>query len=377
MGFDSYHFTLIFVIFYLSSVNQIYYTKWYFEIINKRTLSSIYSIKLVNVTNAPALSRNITDHLIDPISSNHVVSSITTDSILKSNQSFYPITEYLKIPRPKTIAFTYLRNSGFANRFRSMRGALLLAMLNNASFCFNFDSYYSVMDDQLSILKCKHNVSGIKWDDRYIISRFQGNQCNYSVQQNTKIESCYDMFNLLKQCSNFTTDLMRINPLIPRDNLQYYLSKFFFRPKPYIVSYGNSIISKMNGTKVGIQLRFGGSSAYSKEQFHFLEPDNLDSLINKTKSILDKINTQYTVFLSTDSYLGKHVISSLNVPYLTAEKYQVGHTGREKLENLQRAITDLYILSKCNVIITTWYSSFGDLARLLSNLKAYYILSNL
>ena len=129
MGFDSYHFTLIFVIFYLSSVNQIYYTKWYFEIINKRTLSSIYSIKLVNVTNAPALSRNITDHLIDPISSNHVVSSITTDSILKSNQSFYPITEYLKIPRPKTIAFTYLRNSGFANRFRSMRGALLLAML--------------------------------------------------------------------------------------------------------------------------------------------------------------------------------------------------------------------------------------------------------
>ena len=195
MGFDSYHFTLIFVIFYLSSVNQVYYARWYIEIINKITLSSIYSIKLVNVTNAFSLSRNYTDHLIDPISSNHVVSSITTDSILKSNYSFYPITEYLKKPRSKTIAFTYLPYSGFANRFRSLRGALLLAMLNNASFCFNYDSYYSVMDNQLSILKCKHNVSGIKWDDRYIISRFQGNQCNYSVQQNTKIESCYDMFN--------------------------------------------------------------------------------------------------------------------------------------------------------------------------------------
>ena len=376
MVFATYHLLHLIVFIYFISLNQVYLTQWNYGFFTKVSISSIYSMKTINIANRFATSNNNTNHHVQLISSNNTVSRIKNDSVFEMNRFFYPITQYLKKTREKTLVFTYMRASGFANRLRAMRGALLMAMLNNASFCVNYDGYFSVMDNQVSILKCKQKISGAKWDDMYLKSRFQGNPCNYHIQQNTEIVTCYDLLMYFKKCSNFTTDLKRINPLIPTDNLPYYLSKFFFRPKPQIVSYGNYLISKMNGTRVGIQLRFGGSSAYSKEKGTFLNPDKLDNIQERIRSLLNLLINPYTVFLSTDSPLGKKVMSSINVPYITAEKYQVGHTRKENISHLQRAVTDLYILSKCSFILRTCKSTFGDLARILSNPRTCYILSN-
>ena len=338
---------------------------------------SILSIIIpYNSTTTTGSSGNNASTSINSVLMNHVSSSLMNVSYSNDINAFYPITRYLQQQRNKTVIYTYFRGSGFANRLRSMRGILILAMLNNANFCINYDNYYSIMDNQLSIMKCKRNISGEKWDVKYTKDRFQQNPCDYQINRNIEVVTFYDMLEYLQKCVNFTTDLRRNNPYLHTDNLVNYLSRFFFRPKPYITNYGNSVLSRMNGTKVGIQLRFGGNSAYAKEPHSFLNPERMDILVNRTKSLLQKIKDPYTIFLSSDSPLAKQMILSLHVPYVTAEKYAIGHTNRDNFTHLQRAITDLYILSKCNVVLFTRYSSYGEMARILSNPHSYNILYN-
>ena len=367
---------VLFAIYSLSSIIQVYTWKLYLEFLSNKPKSILNINILYNSTTITGSSRNISNTSINSVLTNHVSSNLMNESDSNDINDFYPITQYLEQPRNKTVVYTYYQGSGFANRFRSMRGLLILAMLNNASFCINYDSYYSIMDNQLSILKCKRNISVDKWDFKYTENRFQQNPCNYQINQNIEVVTFYDILEHLQKCVNFTADLRRNNPLLQTDNLVYYLSRFYFRPKPYIVNYGNSVLSKMNGTKVGIQLRFGGSSAYAKEPHSFLNPERMDILVNRTKSILKKIKDPYTLFLSSDSPVAKQMVSSLHIPYVTAEKYEIGHTNKDNFIHLQRAITDLYILSKCKVVLFTRYSSYGDMARVLSNPHSYNVLYN-
>lgn len=381
---------LISFIFCLSITYQVYLLKWYSGSSTNQTKSILSSIRNISSSQKRVLSRDISNNSILKWSQNHITSSYKNQSGLKIEavpsfknvstikryQEFYPIIQYLWKPRAKSIVFTYMRGSGFANRLRSMRGLLLLAMLNNASFCVNYDDYYSIMDNQLSILRCKNKISGQKWDNYYVLKRFLNNTCDYKISHNIDAVTCYDISQYILNCTNIMSDLKRYNRLIPTDNIPNYLSRFLFRPKSYLANYGNSVISKLKGTKVGIQLRFGGNLAYSKEKHSFLNPNKIDILLNRTKSILKEIKVPYTVFLSSDSPLGKTLLSSLHVPYISAEKYEIGHTSRNNYSHLQRAITDLYILSKCDIIIHTRYSSYGNMARVLSNPHRYYLLYN-
>lgn len=381
---------LFFSVYYLCTIRQVYLSKWYVGSSINKTMSMLSSIRRVNVTHVSNCSTCNTTHSIDEMDHNHVISSYKNQSALNTNsissinnvslirnyQEFYSITQYLQKPRGISIVFTYMRGSGFANRLRSMRGLLLLAMLNNASFCVNYDDYYSIMDNQLSILRCKKNISGQKWDNNYILKRFLNNTCDYKISNNIDVVTCYDISQYILNCTNIMSDLKRNNEYIPTNNIPNYLSRFLFRPKSYLANYGNSVISKLKGTKVGIQLRFGGNLAYSKEKHSFLNPNKIDILINRTKSILNEIRVPYTVFLSSDSPLGKTLLSSFHVPFISADKYEIGHTSRNNYSHLQRAITDLYILSKCDIIIHTRYSSYGNMARVLSNPHRYYLLYN-
>lgn len=366
----------LFAIFSLSSIIQVYTWKLYLEFFTNNSRSILCTMILYNTTTITGSSRNSTTPSMNSVLTNQVISSLMNESDLNDINDFYPITQYLQQQRNITVVYTYFRGSGFGNRFRSMRGILILAMLNNASFCVNYDNYYSIMDNQLSILKCKRNISGEKWDVKYTDNRFRQNPCNYQINQNIEVITFNDILGYLQKCVNFTKDLRRNNPLLRTDNLVYYLSRFYFRPKPYITNYGNSVLSRMNGTKVGIQLRFGGSSAYAKEPHSFLNPERMDILVNRTKSILKKIIGPYTLFLSSDSPLAKQMMLSLRVPYVTAEKYEIGHTNRNNFTHLQRAITDLYILSKCKVVLVTRYSSYGEIARVISNPHSYNFLYN-
>ena len=54
----------------------------------------------------------------------------------------------------KTITFKPFPGSGFGNHIGGMKGVLLLAILNDARMCVDYDAYFDVMQSSLSILKC-------------------------------------------------------------------------------------------------------------------------------------------------------------------------------------------------------------------------------
>ena len=64
---------------------------------------------------------------------------------------------------------------------------------------------------------------------------------------------------------------------------------------------------------------------------------------------------------------------------MTADVYQIGHTarGRTDYDNsfVKRAVIDLYLLSRCDYLIVTKGSSFGDTAVILSSVNSVFQIS--
>ena len=305
-------------------------------------------------------------------STNTVITRINDGYSSSSNNEFAPLLHYLTISKSKVIIFSPRKGGGFANIFRSIRGILILAMLNNASFCINYDSFFYVMDDQLKVLSCNITIPREKWDHFFIINKFKSNPCDYIIENNIEIITSDDISVILRRCPKFLYDIRKYSSINQTNNLKNYLSRFLFRPKRYITDYGDTILSTMKGMKVGIQLRFGGNISDTKEQFVFLKPNHLQIVLKKINTILNQIKQEYSIFLSCDTVNGKKMLSNLQKPIVTVEKYPIGHSRKNNLLFLQRAITDLYILSKCDILFFTYWSSYGYLARDLSRSKAIY-----
>ena len=145
-------------------------------------------------------------------------------------------------------------------------------MLNNASFCINYDSYFHIMDDQLKVLYCNISIPRQRWDHYYIFQKAKSNPCDYIVENSTEISLSDDISVIFRRCPNFLYDIHKYIDIIQTENINNYLSRFLFKPKKYITDYGDSILSTMKGLKVGIQLRFGGNTSDTKEPFEFLKP---------------------------------------------------------------------------------------------------------
>ena len=129
----------------------------------------------------------------------------------------------------------------------------------------------------------------------------------------------------------------------------------------------------MNGMRIGIQLRFGGSIVNTKECVTFLNITNFNSTLERIKSILSKYPDNHSLFLSTDSNKTVSLLFPLHERIITADKFALGHTY-VKNAFLERTVIDLYILSHCDVIIATIRSSYGGLAIQLSQTSEYYYI---
>ena len=129
----------------------------------------------------------------------------------------------------------------------------------------------------------------------------------------------------------------------------------------------------MNGLRIGIQLRFGGSIANTKEGATFLNITNFNSTLERIKSILSKYPDNHSLFLSSDSNKAISLLSPLHERIITADKFALGHTY-VKDAFLERTVIDLYILSHCDVIIATTRSSYGGLAIQLSETSEHYYI---
>ena len=70
----------------------------------------------------------------------------------------------------------------------------------------------------------------------------------------------------------------------------------------------------------------------------------------------------------TDNAQIKHDLSS-KYPYILTFNSSIGHSEKELLHGYSKVAADslieMYLLSKCDIIVKTYYSSFGDTAQLI------------
>ena len=293
----------------------------------------------------------------------------------KGNSEYNAIVKYLQSTHKNfTIRFAPRPGSGFGNHFRAIRGLLLVSIINNANFCVIYDDYFDIMDNSLAILRCKINETMTQWDQKMTLDQMKKRKCNYYFSKSTEIATSDDLTKQFVKCPKFLSDLMKHITLNRNINVRKYVSRYLFQPKHYIVDYAKSILNNMNGVKVGIQLRFGGSTAAEKEWREFLDPSKMDDVIRQIKRRLNNIQRNYSIFVSSDTPVAVSMLSPLNKQLITANKYSIGHTKLSNTQFMVRALTDIYVLSHCDILFITIDSTYGALAKDLSYGSSFHVL---
>ena len=271
----------------------------------------------------------------------------------------------------KTISFKPFPGSGFGNHIGGMKGVLLLAILNDAIVCVDYDAYFDVMQSSLSILKC-NSIEGRLIDVKTYHSMLVNMNCMPILsEKNVIISSWVSAGSYILKCDSVRSMLEKKG--LWREDIDKKMTQFLFQLVPYLENYGKSVLNRMTGLKIGIQLRFGGSVANTKERVTFLNITNFNSTLERIKSILSKYPDNHSLFLSSDSNEAISLLSPLHERIITADKFALGHTY-VKNAFLERTVIDLYILSHCDVIITTTNSSYGDLAAQLAQTNEHYYI---
>ena len=254
---------------------------------------------------------------------------------------------------------------------RGMRGVLLLAILNDARMCVDYEAYFDVMQPFLSILKCD-SIEGRLIDVKTYHSMLVNMNCMPILsEKNVIISSWESAGSYILKCDSVRSMLEKKG--LWREDIDKKMTQFLFQLVPYLENYGKSVLNRMTGLKIGIQLRFGGSVANTKERVTFLNITNFNSTLERIKSILSKYPDNHSLFLSSDSNEAISLLSPLHERIITADKFALGHTY-VKNAFLERTVIDLYILSHCDVIIATTRSSYGSLAIQLSQTSEHYYI---
>ena len=271
----------------------------------------------------------------------------------------------------KTIAFKPCSGSGFGNHINGMKGILLLSILNDARICVDYGAYFEVMQPSLSILKC-NSIQGKSVDVKTYHSVLLNMYCNPVLsEKNLIISSWENAGSYILKCNSVISMLEKKG--LWRNDIDKKMTQFLFQLVPYLENYGKSVLNRMKGLKIGIQLRFGGSVANTRERAIFLNITNFSSTLQRIKSIISKYPNDHSLFISSDSNKTISLLSPLHERIITADKYALGHTYVKKAY-LERTVIDLYILSHCDVIIATTRSSYGGLAIQLSQGSEYYYI---
>ena len=124
---------------------------------------------------------------------------------------------------------------------------------------------------------------------------------------------------------------------------------------------------------MGLQLRFGGKIAEFQEGFKFIKEENIGRVVDFINKKLQSVNN-YTFYLSSDSKKAPKLLAPLNASFVMADAFEIGHTRGKNLKFMERAILDLYVLSKCDILFTTWFSTYGNFARDLSDSRRIYMI---
>ena len=264
---------------------------------------------------------------------------------------------------------------GIGNMYRSFRSFLLLSVYDNFTFCIDYPPLFTVMDSSLEILRCTEVNEISRWSNSVVDNWVAHAHCNFHIQNSIGVSASNDLIRHFMGCRDFVNKINDEHFPVStnRFSLSRYLGKFLFQPKQYIIDYGNEILEKMEGMKVGIQLRFGGKIAVEQDSGVFLDVEKMDKILDSIRRKMSDVDN-YSIFVSSDSIIASDVLKPLNKTVYVANHFKLGHTKRANVAFLKRAVLDLYILSQCDRLFTTFYSSFGTLARDISSVQHSYEL---
>ena len=132
---------------------------------------------------------------------------------------------------------------------------------------------------------------------------------------------------------------------------------------------------------IGLQIRTGNMPDRTEKGAVFYKDDHSDTVIEALRiynellslNITSKmymfilISNQYR-FLVTDNVEIKQVMSS-KYPYILTYNSSIGHSEKESIQRYSQVAADslieMYLLSRCDIIVKTHYSSFGGMAKLI------------
>lgn len=187
---------------------------------------------------------------------------------------------------------------------------------------------------------------------------------------------------------SFSQELSKMFP--ERDTAFHHLGRYLFLPSNHvwgIISRFYQAYMAGKDQRIGLQIRtFPDLSAHQVKMDQILrcairkkvlpELELRDSMIspwkNQTKSVL--VTSLY-------SYFGESLMTMyLTRPTVTGDivgVYQPSHEEQQKFDDNMhniKALTDIYLLSLCDVLVTSSTSSFGYVAQSLGGLKPWILL---
>ena len=158
------------------------------------------------------------------------------------------------------------------------------------------------------------------------------------------------------------------------EEVSHLISLVLFRLKDSLRKQADAFFSEYPRPRLGLQVRTGGTVSNTHEESLFYSLEKVDPIMSFVKSFAQN-NTlsNVTLFLSTDSNQMVNAIREKSpFPIVMLNAYSIGHSsplrnGNSLSSSLKRAVMDIYLLSKCDYLITTRSSSFGDTAAFLSS----------
>ena len=258
---------------------------------------------------------------------------------------------------------------------RAFRSLLILSIYDNFTICFDYEPYFNSMNSSLDILRCKTYEKTLTWRGTRLDEWVKDHECNLHFEKSLAIAASNDLLMDLVKCHKIDKALMAANIYcgFNKPSLSRYFGRFLFQPKQNIIDLGDELLAKMTGVRVGLQLRFGGKIAEYKEGYKFIKEEDIGRVIRFIRKKL-RVVQNYTIFLSSDSKRAPELLQSMNTTFVIADAFEIGHTRGIGNRFMERAVLDLYILSKCDMLFTTMFSTYGNFAKDISDSSKMYTI---
>ena len=294
----------------------------------------------------------------------------TLVSLGNSKKECLPISKYfVSDQRSILIKFKPKENLEISHYIEAMRGVILFSIINNASFCTDYNDYFSYMDNTLHILLCKNKSIVDFWDESYAIQWIKRHDCNYHVKQHTEITAGYDLSIHISHCDSFIDSLLINTDQLNSKEYKETVTKFIFQPKKSIQHTVEMVLSKLNYHFIGIDIFMEQDS-----QLITFDSNVTYQAIQQIRKKIAEFDNSFSVFVSSNIPVVKEEFKNVqkNILFIDDIEFRLYSLN---VTSYEKDILSISILSHCTILIHTLQSRNGVIASEISNKDKIYIIN--